>query len=511
MIIDKTKNTLMNVKWGWINRLATTLMPFIIQTIIIKTIGSEYVGLNGLFTSILSVLSISELGISSAIVCNMYKPIAEDNTEEICALMRLYRTAYRIIAGVVAVIGLVILFFLDDLIKGPVNVDINIYVLFMIYLANSVLGYSLFSYRTCLFLAHQRNAVSFRVQTATIILQYILQILVLVLSKNYYIYVAMLLIPTVLQNIILAYKSRVDYPNYACRGSVSKENKAQIKKQIGGLVIGKVNVTARNAADSIFVSAFIGLAAGAIYSNYMYPVSAVVGFIVIISTSMVAGVGNSIALNSIEDNYENFKRYTFASQWFVGICAICVMCLVQPFMEIWVGTELMLKDGMAVICGLYVLVGQCGIIRGTYNEALGLWWKMRLYSMFDIPINIIMNYIFVSKWGIYGIVLATILCLACYGIPVASYILFKNYFGKEKYVQYLKETYLYIFTTCCIGAVTFAICHIDVGNVYLQFFYCGVVCVVLPNILYWLLYNKNEKYIYFWTKIKGILRNKFTK
>lgn len=505
MIINKTKNTVINVIWGCINKTATIILPFIIRTIIIKTLGADYLGLNGLFTSILSVLSISELGISTAIVYSMYRPIAEENAAEICALMRLYRIAYRFIAIIVGVIGLILVPFLNNLIKGPIEIDINIYCIYLIYLGNSVLSYSLFAYKTCLFLAHQRNAVVYKVQTITVIIQYILQILVLVIINNYYFYVAVLLVTTILQNIILALKASREYPNYTCKGVVSKKKKKEIVKQIGGLIIGKVNISVRNTMDSIFVSAFIGLTANAMYSNYWYITTAVVSFINIISTSMIAGVGNSVVTNSCEKNYDDFEKLTFLSRWLVAICSICTLCLIQPFMKIWVGEKLMLNNAMAVICALYILVGQSGMIRGVYNEALGLWWKMRIYTIIDIPVNLIMNLIFIYKWGVYGIVLATIVCIGGYGILFGSYILFKEYFGKNKYRKYIIKNYLYILIISIIGGVTYIICQFDMKNDFMQLCFNFIVSIVVPNVLLYIIYKDDPCFRYAYEKIKIIV------
>lgn len=509
MLINKTKNTVKNSIWGMVNKCVTIILPFVIRTIIIRMLGTEYIGLNGLFTSILSVLNISELGISTAIVYSMYRPIAEENTEVICSLMRLYRIAYKIIACVVGVIGLLILPFLNKFIQGPVEVDINIYVLYLLYLGNAVLGYSLFAYKTCLFTAHQRNDVTYKVQTVVSILQYIVQMMVLIVLKNYYIYVGVLLFATIMQNLILAKKAGDDYPNYISKGTVPQETLRDIKRQIGGLLIGSINVTVRNSMDSIFVSSFIGLVAVGMYSNYYLIITSVISFISIISTSMVAGVGNSIVINSIEKNYDDFQKLTFITIWLVGFCSICILCLIQPFMRIWVGEDLMFNDSMAVICALYLLVGKIGLVRGIYSEAIGLWWKMKVYSIIDIPINLIMNFVFVYNWGAYGIILATVMCIGIYGVPYSTYILFKEYFGVNRYWQYMKSLCSYTAITCVIGAATYMICMAKIDNIYLKFSYNFLICMMVPNFLYFIIYRKNEYFLFTIKKMKEILGDDF--
>lgn len=503
MILHKAQNAIRNSFWGGVNKMIMTLFPFLIRTVIIKKLGTEYVGLNGLFTSILSVLNISELGISTAIVYSMYKPIAEENAKTICALMKFYKTAYRLISCFVFIVGILLIPFLDQLIKGPIDIDINIYILYLIYLGNSIMGYSMYAYKTCLFTAHQRNDISYRVQTAVVFIQYLAQILIIIFMKDYYMYVSCIIAATIMQNIILSRKADKEYPQYRSEGMLSEEILKEIKKQIGGLLIGNINVVIRNSMDSIFISSFIGLVAVGMYSNYYLIVTSVVGFISIISTSLIAGVGNSIVVYSIEKNYEDLKCLTFVVSWLVGFCSVCILCLIQPFMEIWVGKELMFHDGMAVICALYLLVGKIGLVRGIYTEALGLWWQMKTYSIVDIFVNFIMNLVLAWKWGAYGILFATVMCIGIYGVPYSTYILFKEYFGLDKYKDYMKDLFKYIMAACLIGAVTYGICSLIRVKPILKFVYCFFVCMIVPNVLYYIIYNRNQYFIYVKNRIKN--------
>lgn len=497
MKLDVKKNTIKNVIWGIINKIILTIFPFLVRTVIIRTLGADYVGVSGLFKAILSFLNISDLGISSAIVCTMYVPIADDDNNAICALMRFYRNCYRVISIVIAIIGVILVPFLNLLIKGETPPGIDIYILYTIYLTNSVSGYIFFAYRDCLFSAHQQNDIQYKIQTITMAFQYIGQIIVLLFFKNYYFYAIFLPLSTIFYNLLIAYSSKQRYPQYLCKGRVPANLLAQIKKQVMGLVIGKINVAVRNSLDSIFISSFIGLIAVGMYSNYYMIISSVMSFIDIISVSMVAGVGNRIATKTKEENFSEYNQMLFCSQWVTGFCAICVFCLIQPFMKIWAGENLLFKNMMAVICGMYVLVGKMNLIGGVYSSALGLWWQMRVYSIIDIPINIFMNWLFAYKWGAYGIVLATVICLFTYGIPISQLILFKNYFGSDKYKKSLFMSYKYMVVTVIIGIVTYCVCTLKIQNDLIKLLYCSSVCIIVPNIFYWIIYHKTAQYKYF--------------
>lgn len=506
MQLNKTRNTVRNMWWGIINKIVNLFFPFLTRTFVIRILGTEYLGLSGLFTSILSVLSLTELGISSAIVFSMYKPIAEDDKDTICALMGLYRKAYRIIGCIVGALGFAILPFLKSLINGDVPSSINIYVLYLIYLFNTVIGYFLFAYKNCLFAAHQREDMSHKVQMICNGCQYIIQIILLLLTRNYYGFIIVLPVFTVLQNVTTALFAAKEYPEYVCKGKVKANVIGGIKKQIGGLVIGKINVTVRTALDSMFISTFLGLVTVGMYSNYFLIVSSLMGIISLLSSAMVAGVGNSIVLNSVERNFYDFRKFTFMSQWLVGLCSICVLCLIQPFMRIWVGEKLMFHNAMAVICAIYLYVANIGMIRGVYSGALGLWWDMKIYSIVDTGINFLLNLIFVYFWGAYGIISATAIAILVYGIPWATYILFDKYFGRDRFSFYMKELLGYGTIAIIIGTLTFFICSLlPISNMWLILICRAAICVIVPNILYVLFYRKNEMYYETISFVKNII------
>ncbi len=508
MKLDVKKNTIENVFWGAINKIILTVFPFLVRTIILKTLGADYIGINGFFQSILSFLNISDLGISTAIICTMYKPVANEDRKSICALMRLYRNAYRLISIIILSVGIILLPFLNFFIKGDVPENINIYILYIIYLINTVSGYIFGGYRDCLFSAHQQNDIQYKIQTLTIALQYIGQVIVLLFWSNYYVYAIFLPLSTIMYNLLIAFFSKKLYPQYLCKGKISNEQLKHIKKQIVGLMIGKINVVVRNSLDNVFISSFMGLLIVGMYSNYYMIISSVMAFIDIISVSLVAGIGNRIVTETKEKNYVEFDRLYFCIQWITGICAICVCCLIQPFISIWAGDDFLLKDMMAIISGLYVLIGKINLIGGVYSSALGLWWEMRIYSMVDIPINIFMNWFFVYKWGAYGIILATIICMIVYDIPISQWILFKKHFGSDKYKKFLFRVYKYLGVTVIIGSITYFVCNLVILNDWIKILYSSIVCLFIPNILYWIVYHKTNNFDFFISIVHDTL-NKF--
>ncbi|MFR5992244.1 MAG: lipopolysaccharide biosynthesis protein [Mediterraneibacter faecis] len=337
MKLEKTKNARRNILFGILNKVITMFLPFVVRSVIIYALSAEYLGLNSLFSSILQVLNLTELGFSSAMVYSMYKPIAENDDETICALLNFYRKIYFIIGCIVLSLGLLLLPFLDKLINGDVPDNINIYILYLCYLVNTVLSYMMFAYRSSLLNAHQRTDVISNINTITLGSMYFLQIIVLIATKNYYTYVLMMPAFTILNNLIVAGVSRKYYPQYECKGELDSTLISGIKKQTVGLMVNKICAVSRNSLDNIFVSTFLGLAATAMYGNYYYIMNAIIAILMVVSNGLLAGVGNSIVTESPEKNYSDLNKINFVYMWFAGWCTICLICLYQPFMKLWVG------------------------------------------------------------------------------------------------------------------------------------------------------------------------------
>lgn len=494
MRLEKSKNSKRNIAFGLRNKIITLVLPFVIRTIIIKTLGSEYLGLNSLFSSILQVLNLSELGFSSAVVYSMYRPIAEEDHEAICALMKFYRKVYRIIGFGILTVGIILLPFIPHLITGTVPDDINVYVLYIFYLTNTVLSYLLFAYKVSLLNAYQRQDVVSNTLTITQGGMYICQIAVLLLTKNYYIYAALMIVFTILNNIINAVKVKKLFPEYKCVGKIKERELTSIKRQVPGLLITKLCYISRNSFDSIFISAFLGLRISAMYGNYYYIMNALVSILMIISTSILAGVGNSQVTDTPENNYNTMNKINFIYMWISGWCTICLLCLYQPFMKVWVGKELSFDFGVVILLCVYFYITEMGVIRGVYSDAAGLWWENRYRAMIESIANLVLNYVLVQLIGIYGIILATVLSLFFINFCWGSQIVFDKYFKNRKQMEYFLFHLKYASVTFLVAVVTFGICMLIPLDGMLAVITRGVVCCIIPNVIYILIYHRTSIY-----------------
>lgn len=500
--MSRTQNALRNIGWGFVQKVIAMLLPFISRTVLIKVLGADYLGLGSLFTAILGLISLAELGVSNAIISSMYKPIADGDTDVICALMAFFRKAYYCIGAVITIVGIAILPLISFFIKGDIPPNINIYILYIVYLFNTSISYFLFAYKNCLFVAHQRNDVNSKIYTLCMILQNLLQILILIFLKNYYCYVIVIPVITISINIITAKIADREFPEYCCRGNLQTDLYSDLKKKVAGLMVSKISSTIRSSIDSLFISMFLGLTAVAMYTNYFYIVTSIVGVIQILESSLVAGVGDSIAVESVEKNYNDMHKFTFVLQWIVGWCAIAILCLEQVFMEIWVGKELMFKDSMVVLCSLYLFVNCICLIRSIYTQALGMWWTLKCLSIIDIFVNVFFNYFLGKTYGAYGILAATIIDIVFISIPWTTYYLFRDYFGMDKFAKYMLGYLKYFVVFVIAGGITWFVCSsIMVESIIFKFIVNIIICVVVPNIIYLVAFSR-ERYF-----IEGIHRN----
>ena len=495
MKIERTKNATRNIIWGVIEKIITILLPFITRTILIKVLGAEYLGLNSLFTSILQVLSISELGISSAIVFSMYKPIAEDNNDLICAFLNLYRKVYMVIGTIILVAGLAILPFLSKLIAGENNANVNIYILYLVYLANTVLSYYLFAYKQALFTAYQRNDLISKRTTIVSLFSSIFQIILLLLFKNYYIYVIVVPLATITTNVLNAWLANKMFPGLQCKGKVPDDELKGIKKRIIGLLSFKIYGVVYTSVDTIVISSFLGLIPLAIYNNYFYVQTAIIGFLTIITTSITAGVGNKMITNSREENYNDFMNFTFANGWISSWCAVCLVTLYQHFMKTWVGEDLTFSFETMILVVLYFYLSRVTTLTFTYREAAGLWWEDRIRPLVATITNLGLNLFLVNFIGMNGILLSTVICTVFINVPWGTMILFKKYFERSP-KEYFCRILLYIGVSSIISVLNLIICAFlpDYGWHYLII--KALICLIVPNILFYLAFKRLKEYKY---------------
>lgn len=507
MKLDRKKNSARNIFFGFINKFVTILFPFILRTILIHTMGEQYLGLSSLFTSILQVLSLSELGIGSAMVFELYKPIAENDYKKICQLQKIYKFIYKIIGTVILTLGICVLPFLKFFIKGGYPEDVNIYVLYILYLINTSASYLLFSYKSTLLTAYQRRDIVSNIGTIIHLILYIIQMVMLILFHNYYAYVVWIPIFTILENFITAIYVNKLYSKLKPEGRIEKRQVKEIFIKVRDLFGHKLSSVVTNSVDTIVISSFLGLSMVTIYNNYYYILSAVSGILDIVYQGILAGIGNSIASETKEKNHKDFNRLFFINAWIVGWCSICFLCLYQPMMKIWMGKKLMLETSSIILLAIYFYVWKIRQTILIYKDATGMWNIDKIKPYVEIIVNLTLNIILVQIIGINGIIISTIVSMLVVSLPWETGAFFKNYFF-DKTNKYYSKLVFYTFITIFNGIITFYICSFININDKLNFICKAIVCIIIPNIFYLFIYRKDENLYWVKNTIKGLIKER---
>lgn len=501
----RVSNVLRNTAFGVLYRLVQTIVPFFMRTVLIYYLGVEYAGLNSLFTSVLQILNFAELGISSAMNFALYKPIAEQDTKKINALLSAYRKYYFYIGLVVLLAGAVLVPFLPYLVKKDLPDDVNLYVLYAIYLFQNVFSYWMYSYRSSLLEAHQRNDILSKINLCLDCIRFALQFVVLILYRNYYAYIVLQLGFQVIYQMVTYRFVKKNYPDYRPEGELSKEDKLTIRQRVKDIVTSKLGAVILNSSDTVVISAFLGLSVLAIYQNYFFLLSAVIALIGMGLNGARASIGNSIVLESKEKVYRDFKTITFILSWVVCVCTCCFLCLFQPFMELWMGEELLMEFSVVICLCIYFYLYEYNQLFNLYKDAAGLWHEDRLRPLLTSLTNLVMNLILVQFIGLYGVVLSTVLSMLFVGMPWLLHNVF-TYLLKTSLKEFLKPLLGYTLLAVVCGAACHLICKNITLQPLLELPVKGFIAVVVPSAAYLLLFFKTEEFGRLLAIIKKLIR-----
>ena len=492
---SRIENAKRNIFSGILKQVALIILPFITRTVLLYTLGVQYQGLSSLFTSILQVLNLADLGFSSAVIFVLYEPIAENDTRTICAIINFLKRIYTYVGFIILGLGVVLSFFLPNLITGSYPKDINIYILYYIYLGNSVISYWLFAYKSALLTAMQREDLVSNIYSVTSTIIKIIQLVILLVVPNYYIYIIIVPISTVINNLLLQYYSLKYFPDIIPKGELSKSTKEVLKKQISGIVVNRIGDVARNGFDNIFLSALLGLTVVAIYSNYYYVYSALYGFTLTISNAVQASVGNSIVKESKDKNYNDLVKFNFMFSWLTGWCTVCMCCFYQPFMEIWMHNDIkmMLSDFNMILFCIYFYAINMNNVRNLYVNGAGLYWELKWWYILEAIGNILLNWCLGYYFGITGILIATIITIVLFNYIARTVVLFREYF-KMKPIKFFKRNIYYIIVLFFTTIATYAICQrVFIGG-FTGLVVRLLICIFVSNGLFIIFYVKTEEF-----------------
>ena len=448
--MSRLTNTIRNTMVGLAAQFVVILLNFINRTIFIHFLGVEYLGLGGLFSNILSMLSLAELGIGVAISFSLYKPLEENDIRKIKALMNFYQFAYRIIGFTILGLGLCLIPFLDYLIKDKPDIPYFI-LIYILFLMNTVVSY-FFTYKRSLLSADQKEYVNSINRTIFSVIQSIGQFLVLLFTKNYLFYLIVVVICTLFSNIRISYQCDKMYPYL--KNNREKLTKAETKlsmKYVAAQFSHKVGGIVVSGTDNVLTTSLVsgGLAIVGLYSNYLLLINTIKNIITMFFTSVTASVGNLNAENNVEKSKSVFDKMFFINMCFYGITTSCIYNLANDFICLWIGEEYLLSAGVVIVIVINYFVAGMRQTCQTYNTTLGLFWNDRYKPWIEAVVNLVASIVLVHYYGFMGVLLGTLISTITTSFWVEPCILYKHGFKMKltdyfiRYGQYTVVTFVY--------------------------------------------------------------------
>ena len=423
---SRSQNTILNIFFGYAAQLGTIVLSFIGRRIFLQYLSVDYLGINGLYSNILTVLSLAELGLDTAVVYSLYKPVADGNEALINSLLAYFKRIYFALAGIIFLIGTALVPFLHFLIKSELNRQDLIYY-YLIFLANTVASYFV-AHKVALLSAYQEQRVQKLVVLSSNLVLQILHIIVLVVWKNYYLYVLATLLTTIISNLALGCVCDKIHPNIKKKLPPVDFDKKPIREKVYSTLIYKVGAVAVTNTDNILVSVLVSTAAVGLYSNYYVVYGSIQGFIAIITTSLISSLGNLGVSGDKKRQYEIFNFALLFYHFTAALGLIGFSALLNDVVELWLGAEYLFDWPTVFIIALNFYISNAISPVWMYREANGLFEQVRYLMLARAAVNIILSVLLGIIWGTFGILLATAISLAVTNFWYEPRILFKKVF-----------------------------------------------------------------------------------
>lgn len=495
--MSRTAKSLRNIKYALVGQVVGLLVSFIGRIVFVQTLTAEHLGVQGLFGSILAILSTAELGVGAAIVYNMYKPLAVDDKHQLLALMRLYRIAYWAIGGAILVLGTALIPLLPLLMQEEPSVD-HLNLTFFLFVANSAVVY-FFSYKRNFLIADQKRYIATAFRYGFFVVMNLFQIIVLLLTANFLLFVVVQLAFTILENVSTAlYVDRL-YPFLKTKHDerVPTEERRTIVRNIKALSLQKLGAAFIGGSDGLILGRLTGVVSVGLYSNYLLITQALsvvfnVGF-----ASLTASVGNLGAQEPVKKQLATFRVVDLAVFWVYAVASIGLLALFNPFIEIWLGASYLFEWPIVLVIVLnFFLIGMRNSI-WVFRDAKGIFWADRYRPVVEVIVKVIFSIFLGIEFGVVGVLLGTTLELIIICLPIEARMLYKYGFhmsSRSYYASFARRTVI----AAMMGAVTIYLCSLVPWVGIWGFVAKGLICLIVTNAGMLLLYWRTEEFKRLW-------------
>ena len=500
----RIQNSLRNMITAVMQIVVTIILRFIAQSYFIHILGLKYQGLNGLFSSIIGMLGIAELGLGTAILFNMYEYIAKRDIETIKSLLKFYQRCYQAIAGFVIFFGLALMPFLHVFVNMS-SINENVYVIYLLFLADSAFSYLLI-YKQSILIAHQKKHLINLADLAYTIIYNLGQIALLILTHNYILILLLVLFLRLAENIMISRVADRRYPYIKDKNVqlLDKKIARRLIKQMKGQAFHVIGGFVVFGTDNMIISSFLGLTVMGLYSNYLLITNTLNSFLLQVVGSVTPSVGDLLTEKNSKENFKVHQHLTFICFWLYSFSAIGIYIVTQPFIELWLGKNYLLSGGVLLVVALNFYVQGMRSPMTVFQQAAGIFYENRFVPVAEAITNLIASIVLIKYLGLAGVLLGTIICtMILYGYSFPKYT-FVPIFKKKVSVYVIEQlSYLFIFALLFISTVV--VSHfLDVINVWGNFILKIVICLIIPNALLILLFRKSREFRYFRSLVNGL-------
>ena len=487
----RTRKSIRNVSTMFLTQFITLALAFISRTIFIKTLGAEYLGLNGLFSNVLNALSIAEMGIGTAISYALYKPIAENDKEQIKSLLAFYRKCYFFVGAFVIIMGFILIPFLPYLMKSEVSIPESITQIYLCFLINSGIGY-FFAHKRIIIDDTQNKYLTNAIDFTSKLLISIVQIFILVKFQNYMFFLYAQVFGTLIASLTVYSSANKKFPYIMEKYEpLSYSIKKKIQSNISILFLHKLATVIVFGSDFILISALVGLTELGLYSNYTLIITTVAIFINLFIIGADASIGNAIATLKKEELYDVFKRISFLVFCISGFSAVCLLNLLNPFIELWVGESFVLPYSVAVIMSVNFFFMQNRSVVLTFKHDAGIFRPDMYKPIIEVFFNLGLSIILALHYGVLGVVIGTLANTILVCIGTEAYIVHKHLF-KCSVWNYAKS-YIIQILALLVACTISLYANNFVGNFVLK---C-LISISVAAAVYFLFFFRTEEFGYF--------------
>lgn len=505
---NRTQKSVKNMTIGMLSQLFTLWLSFVSRTVFIKFLTAEYLGISGLFSNVLTVLSFAELGIGDAMTYAMYKPVKEDNRKLVNQLMVVYKKAYTGIAVVVGAIGLGLSFFLSFIIAEPPDIPESLQLIFWLYVVNNMASYIL-TYKKSILIAYQENYIVSEVQQIASLIQQIAQMIVLCFTKQYILYLIIQILCTILNNIIISVVVKKRYPwiNEKDGEELPQEVSKEIFKNVKALSISKIAGVVSNGSDNIIISKFVGLSSVGVASNYTMIINSLNGILWNGLSSLTSSFGNFNVDSTIGQRRKLFNELFLCSYWLYGFMTIGIITLANSFVQLWVGSNYLVPQGVVLALVLITYISGDNFPVYTYQSTLGMFDKMKIPYVLFAVFNILLSILLGKNWGLFGVYIATSITRLCTSEVSSGYYVYR-YGLKLSPLKYLKKYVIYFLILILNILVTnYAVSLVQIAGI-IGFSIKVVTCTVVCNAIYFVCFFRTTEFRNLLIRAKGLLSSR---